>query len=153
MCNLRLRMVQRVKEPKQVSAAYQANIHPVDQASYWADEMVKHEMRGPGDLTNALERVGRRSGVGYRLLWALRYRRPKDLTATAFLKLWSAWADMKENQMRALEHDIARTRAEAGNGHHYLDEAEAVLVAHRGEAEVPLGVDGDGPVAVKGSGA
>ncbi|MGV6875895.1 hypothetical protein ACUSIJ_24820 [Pseudochelatococcus sp. B33] len=121
-----------------MSAAYQADIHPVDQASLWADEMVMRELRQPGDLDNALKRVGRRTGVGYRLLWSLRYRRPKDISASAFLKLWQAWEAFKENQMRALEHDIARTRLEAGNDHHSIAAAEAVLEPRGGPDEAPV---------------
>lgn len=143
---------QRVKEAHKVLAAYRADIHPVDQASSWADEMVMRDLRGPGDLDNALHRVGRRIGVGYRLLWNLRYRRPKDINATAYLKIWSAWEAIKDHQMRALEHDIARTRAEAGNDHHSLAEAEAVLGAHRSAHEAPVASADHRPMAMTGGG-
>lgn len=135
-----------------LSTAPIANIAPVDSAARWADDLVHGESRGPGDLTNAMERVGRRTGVGYRTIWNLRYRRPKDLSASAFLKLWAAWEKLKEDQVKALSDDLARTRAEAGDLHSSIAAAQAILDSLDREGEAPLAPADHRQMAVTGDG-
>ncbi|MBB3808781.1 hypothetical protein [Pseudochelatococcus contaminans] len=130
--------------------AFLDNIDPVDRASSWSHELVMRESRGPGDYQNAMKRVGRKTGVGYSLLWSLRYRPPKDLPTSAFLRLWRAWETVRENQMRALEHDFARTRAEAGDEHDSIVATSHVLDSYRGQNETPLASTDHRQMAVTG---
>lgn len=143
MRKMSLRNQQTTKGTKQVSAAYRVDVHPVDQAAKWSDELVMHDLRGPGDLDNALQRVGRRIGVGYRTLWNLRYRKPKDLSASAFLKIWSAWGEFQENQMKRLSNDVEAAQATARNQHHFVASAAALVATY-------YGPDGDHAAPVDG---
>lgn len=126
------------KENRVTSVAYLASVDPVDQAHEWSDEMVRRDLRGPGDVDNAMRRVARRIGVAYSLLWNLRYRKPKDIPTRQYLKLWCAWETLKDNQMRALKDDYARTIAESGYGHNSLASAASVLGARRSAIEAPV---------------
>lgn len=133
-----LQNTQIAKEAKRVHTAFLDNIDPVDRAKSWSHELVMRESRGPGDYQNAMKRIGRKTGVGYNLLWSLRYRPPKDLPTSAFLRLWSAWEVIKGTQMRALDHDTSRTQAESGNGHDSVAAASTFLDAHYDTNEAPL---------------
>lgn len=126
---------QTTKGPKKVSAAYRVDVHPVDQASEWTHEMVMRDLRGPGDLENAMQRVGRRIGVGYRLLWNLRYRKPKDLPASAFLKIWTAWDEFQENQMKRLSDDVEAAQATPRHNHHFVASSAALVAEYLGQDE------------------
>lgn len=101
----------------------------VSQASEWANDLVRNEMRGPGDLDRAMRRVERKSGVPYAKLWALRYRKPKDILLSTFFALREAYVAERERQLRMLEHEIETTREIAGTGHHSVRAAEAVVDA------------------------
>lgn len=59
----------------------------VDSAANMARDLVQREARGPGDLENAMRRIEARYGVPYATLWSLRYRKPKDIMASALLTL------------------------------------------------------------------
>ncbi len=106
----------------------------VSEAKGWANFLVRSESHGPGDTDNAMRRVARRYGLPNSTLWALRYRAPKDLLASVYLKLRSAYQAEHERQLARLADDLARTRQEAG-AHSILYRAAAVL-ARAEEAEV-----------------
>lgn len=100
---------------------------PVDQAAAWADELVKFESRGPGDLENAMHRVARRHGLPHSIFWKLRYRRPKDVFASIYLTLQTAYAAECERQHRRLAHEVELTRAIAGAADPLVVAASAVV--------------------------
>jgi hypothetical protein len=52
-----------------------------ERAADWARILVQREARGPGDMPNAMDRLEHRYGLPSGLLWKLRYRRPKDISA------------------------------------------------------------------------
>lgn len=86
----------------------------VDQAATWAKQLTQTEARGPGDMENAWRRLEARYGVSWRTFWALRYRRPREITAFLFDQLKAAHSAECERQMRRLQHDIEITQAIAG---------------------------------------
>lgn len=87
----------------------------VQEAQKWANALVLRESRGPGDLPNAMDRLERRYGVSRGLLWALRYRPPRDILMGAYLSIRAAYLADCERQKRLLEHEIAITKATLGD--------------------------------------
>lgn len=103
----------------------------VAQARQWADDLVRGESRGPGDTENAMRRIGIRTGIPWRVFWALRYRPPPDLWASVHERLRAAYLAECERQMRKLEYDIEITKALAGPDHDTVRAAAAALEAAR----------------------
>lgn len=99
----------------------------VDQAATWAKALTASEARGPGDMENAWRRLEARYGVPWRAFWALRYRKPRDITAAIFHRLAAAHAAECERQMRRLRHDIETTRKIAGPDAAAVVAAQAVV--------------------------
>lgn len=97
-----------IARPKNVFAA--AAKTPVDQAASWANAIVLRECRGPGDLPNAMDRIARRYGVPKGVLWSLRYRKPSDISASAYLKLRLAHHAEIERHARRLEREDVLAR-------------------------------------------
>lgn len=90
------------------------DVSSVDQASAWADQLLRWESRGPGDTKNALRRLARRTGVSYATFWSLRYRRPKDLYCSVFDKLHAAHESARQHQLARLTDEIETTKARSG---------------------------------------
>lgn len=110
----------------------------VDRAANWADALVRREHRGPGDTLDAARlRAARKHRLPERLLWALRYRKPKRIWADLYLSLEAAIAAEVQAQEARLAHELELTRAlplsEAGR--HLVDQASALLGASEGETE------------------
>lgn len=104
----------------------------VDEAAHWADWLVRREHRGPGDTVEAArQRAARKHKLPERLLWALRYRKPKRIWADLYVKLQEAVETEIARQERALEHDIEITRARqlTPSGRTAVAQAEAFLGA------------------------
>jgi hypothetical protein len=99
----------------------------VDQAAGWARTLTQAEARGPGDMENAWRRLEARYGVPWRTFWALRYRRPRDLTVSIYQSLAAAYAAECERQMRRLRHEIATTKIIAGADHAAVRAAETLV--------------------------
>jgi hypothetical protein len=73
--------------------------------------MIEREARGWGDQTNALSRIERRYGLSFWSLNNLRTGRAKTVEAGLFQRIRSAYVDMCERQIAALEHEVAMERA------------------------------------------
>lgn len=101
----------------------------VDQAEGWAKRLTQSEARGPGDMENAWRRLEARYGVPWRTFWALRYRKPRDITASAYHRLAAAYAAECGRQVKLLRHEIAITKLVAGPDHPAVAASEAVLDA------------------------
>lgn len=86
----------------------------VDQAAQWAKRLTQTEARGPGDLENAWHRLEGRYGVPWRTFWALRYRKPRDITAYLFDRLRAAYEAECARQMRLHAHELEITKAITG---------------------------------------
>ena len=98
----------------------------VQQAQKWANALVLRESRGPGDMPNAMDRLERRYGVARGLLWALRYRPPKDILVGAYLSVRNAYLADCQRQKRLLEHEIEITKATYGDTAE-VEKAEALV--------------------------
>lgn len=110
----------------------------VDRAAGWADQLVRREHRGPGDTIDAARnRVARRHRLPERILWALRYRKPKRIWADLYLSLEAAVAAEVRSQEARLAHEIELTRALGltAAGSDLVDEASALLGTPQGAEE------------------
>jgi len=99
----------------------------VDEAAGWAKKLTQGEARGPGDIENAWRRLQNRYGVPWRAFWSLRYRRPKEIAASIYLRLREAHLAECERQMRRLRHEIEITKAKAGPAHPTVAAVQAVV--------------------------
>lgn len=77
--------------------------------------MIEREAKGWGDQTNALSRLERRYGLSFWSLNNLRTGRAKTVEAGLFHRIRSAYLDMCERQISALEHEVAMERARDAN--------------------------------------
>ncbi|RYG85271.1 MAG: hypothetical protein EON59_12565, partial [Alphaproteobacteria bacterium] len=76
----------------------------VDEAATWAETLLRREHRGPGDTIDAARaRLARRHKLPEQTLWALRYRRPKDIAGSIYRALWRAY----EAETQSMEAKIA----------------------------------------------
>src|SRR6185312_378892 len=103
-----------------------SDVAVVDQATNWARRMTQSEARGPGDIENAWRRLEGRYGVPWRTFWSLRYRPPREIAASVYLRLKAAYAAECERQIRRLEHEIQITAVKVGADHPAVVEAKAV---------------------------
>lgn len=88
------------------------DLSTVDEAAEWADHLVTRVYRGPGDTIEAAHhRAERKYGVPAQTFWALRYRRPKDLLASIYLRLQAAYQQEVERQEAKLRHELLLTKA------------------------------------------
>jgi len=83
----------------------------VAEASEIARFLTAREARGAGDTEGSMRRVETRYGVPFSILWALRYRRPKDIAASILIRLRAAHAAECERQLKALQHELEIARA------------------------------------------
>lgn len=81
-----------------------ADSAPIDIARGWADRLIKAAHRGPGDTVDAaIHRAAVKHGLDHRTLWRLRYRSPKDLLASVYVKIQRAY----EAECKAVEEQVA----------------------------------------------
>jgi len=99
----------------------------IEQAAGWARELTQAESSGPGDIPNAWDRLERKYGIPARAFWALRYRKPKELSVSLWFRLKLAYEAECERQMRKLRHDIEITKAIAGPDHAAVAAAQALV--------------------------
>lgn len=104
----------------------------VDEASTKASWLVHREARGPGDLPNAMRRIEQRYGIPYSTLVSLRYRRPKDILISVYVRISEAHRAECERQKRLLDHEasISKARTRIGEA---MDRAAAALGATKDE--------------------
>ena len=105
----------------------------VDDARDKARWLVNRESRGPGDTRNAMERVSRRYGIPFSILWSLRYRQPNDLLVSAYFAILQAHEAECVRQTRLIEHERAGTTPRTWAGRALL-RAAAALDGSRSEA-------------------
>jgi len=113
------------------------DLSAVDEAAAWADRLIGREFRGPGDTIDAARyRTARKHGVPESSLWALRYRRPKDIAGSVYRALQRAYEAECERQEARLRHELEITKTlQATQARSSLvAETEAVLGPAEGEA-------------------
>jgi hypothetical protein len=99
----------------------------VDTAGKLAGHLVAREMRGPGDVDNAMRRLETRYGVPYQALWSLRYRRPKEIAAHVYAGIIAAYDAQCDQQAKRLEHERSITRAKGSIAEAFVRAADAVV--------------------------
>lgn len=89
----------------------------VDEAAKWAAKLTDDAERKTGKTDTALETVARQTGVNQSTLWRLRYRKPKDLAVSVYMKLKTACEAAEQRQTERLNHEatIARSRGVANS--------------------------------------
>ena len=99
----------------------------VSEAQAWANELVRRESRGPGDLENAMRRLDARYGIPWRIFWSLRYRPPSDVLHGIYMRLRAAYQAECDRQTRLLKHEIEITKLKAGADAPVVVQAAAVV--------------------------
>lgn len=108
----------------------------VTMAREWAADLVRREARGPGDLENAMRRLGARHGIPWRTFWTLRYRPPRDILWGLAARLHAAHEAEINRQIELLQHELTITKAKAGSHHAAVRAAEALVDAAMDEARL-----------------
>ena len=98
----------------------------VNDAEVWSRWLIQHEMKGPGDLENAMNRIASRYGISFSTLWQLRYRRPKDLSASTYERIAKAYHAEKSRQLRLLQAELATFEARTILGARLRDAARSM---------------------------
>jgi hypothetical protein len=91
--------------------AREANMSDVyiDEAKGWADFLVRREFRGPGDtLDAAMARCERKHHIARSVLWGLRYRPPKDMMVSLYMRLRSAYEAELTRLDQRIEEEIRK---------------------------------------------
>lgn len=79
----------------------------VDEAASWADLIVRREHRGPGDTLDAARmRAARKHRLPEQTLWSLRYRKPKDLSASIYRALYRAYVAETQSMEAKIAENI-----------------------------------------------
>lgn len=88
----------------------------VDDAAKWSGALWNKTYLGMGDTQEAaMYRAAQKYGVEPGTFWSLRYRRPKDILASVYLKLKAAYEQECERQEARLRHELELTKAVLGN--------------------------------------
>lgn len=98
----------------------------VEEASSKASWLVQREVRGPGDLPQAMHRIEARYGIPYATLLALRYRKPRDILISVYVRICEAHRAECERQKRLIEHEAAIASARTWVGA-VIDRTASVL--------------------------
>lgn len=101
-------------------------------ARTWANELIRRESRGPGDMENAMRRIEARYGVPWRTLWTLRYRPPADVMVGVYLNLKAAYESECSRQERLARHEREITEAKM-LAFASLDRAKADVAGREGD--------------------
>lgn len=104
-------------------------------ARSWANELLRRESRGPGDMENAMRRLETRYGIPWRIFWTMRYRPPTDVLTGVFVKLGAAYRAECERQERLLRHEIEITKLKTGTVSAAVRAAEALVGEAAGQEE------------------
>jgi hypothetical protein len=111
---------------------------PVERAKGWANSLIRSQHRGPGDTTDAaIHRAAVKYGLEPKVLWRLRYRTPKDMLVSVYLKIEAAYQAECERQEARLRHELEITKAIATSAAALaaIREAEALLGASKSQTE------------------
>lgn len=125
-----LQKIRPLREKQNLSAA-----DYVEQAARWASCLTKKEVEIERDTGAALKAVARKTGVASSMLWSLRYRKPKDITVSIYMRLKGAYEAEIVRQKGLLAHEIEITRRVAGDHCAAVVEAQAAMDALDGELD------------------
>lgn len=99
----------------------------VAEAAQWADKLTNDAEQTHGSKEAALEAVARKTGVNHSTLWSLRYRKPKDIAVSIYMKLKGAYERELMRQEGLLRHDNEIRRAKVGNADSLVVKTDAFL--------------------------
>lgn len=102
-------------------------IKPADyvaEAAEWAARLTNEAERKTGKTDTALETVARQTGVNQSTLWRLRYRKPKDLAVSVYMKLKAAFEAAEKRQYERDKH-VATIAGSLGTATSRVLQAEA----------------------------
>lgn len=111
-------------------------IKPADlvaEAAGWAARLTDEAERKTGKTDTALETVARQTGVNQSTLWRLRYRKPKDLAVSVYMKLKTAFEAAEQRQTERLNHEATIARSLGVATSDVLLRTADLVVAHRTE--------------------
>lgn len=96
----------------------------VADAQRWAGALVEREHRGPGDTIDAaMWRAEQKWGIERSTFWSLRYRPPREMFVSVYMRLRQAYETECVRQEARLQHELMLAKA-AG-----LNEANSTSVA------------------------
>jgi hypothetical protein len=79
----------------------------VERAAEWSRHLVNREIgKGANTLDEAMDRASQRYGIDRHTFWAMRYRRPKDILASIYFRMKSAYEAECTRQEKALRHEL-----------------------------------------------
>ena len=110
----------------------------VDDCARWSGALWSKAHAGLGDTQEAaMYRAANRYGIEPNVFWAPRYRKPKDVLASVYLKLKAAYENECERQEARLRHELELAKALQGSAslEAAISEAEATLGSQKGETE------------------
>ena len=114
----------RLSQEQSVSETY------VHEAQRWATALLEREHRGPGDtLDAAMWRAEQKWGIDHSTFWALRYRPPREIFTSVYMRLRQAYEMECVRQEARLQHELMLAKAagfHAANSS-VVAEAEALL--------------------------
>ncbi len=120
------------REKKMSDATITGSDELVTQAKHWSSHLLSKVHQGPGDTVEAaMYRAEQRYGVPAQAFWALRYRKPKDILASVYLRLKAAYEQECDRQEARLRHELELVKALPATP------ARQALVA---ESEAALGI-------------
>jgi hypothetical protein len=109
----------------------------VNEARGWSSALLSKVHQGPGDTVEAaMYRAEQQYGVPVSALWALRYRKLKDISASVYLRLKAAYEHECQRQEARLRHELALTKEILGDAaatNPAVAQAEAALGAAQSE--------------------
>lgn len=102
MCKRSLRLVQNRN-------AAVTKSEPVDKAEKWALALVAAEIaQFSVSMEDAIRRVARRARVTPTLIWSFHYRKPKDVWASAYVRLKEAYERERARQLGRFEDELRK---------------------------------------------
>lgn len=108
----------------------QGDMSNVEYAATLSREMTQREARGPGDMENVWRRFEQRYSIPWRIFWALRYRKPKEIADEIFARIEGAYFHECQRQKRKLEAQLEKTKLARGADYGLVVETEAFLRSH-----------------------
>lgn len=102
----------------------------VADARHWAGALIEREHRGPGDTIGAaMWRAEQKWGIERSTFWSLRYRPPREIFVSVYMRLKQAYETECVRQEARLQHELMLAKAsglDADNSTAYR-EAQALL--------------------------
>lgn len=83
----------------------------VSDARRWSAGLIERERRKGSKVPAALRDIADRLGIDHGDLWALRYRPPRDIMTSVYMRLKAAYEAECERQEARLAHELMLTKA------------------------------------------